>query len=105
MIDTHELFRLYCKSTKQWGLLISFWHEGDDYKEILKAAPYLNFHDDGQVIIDGQGYFFGTQEEVNRRYNLTVGDDGPTATNPYDGPARVYALTCDDAGVLRNENT
>jgi len=38
-------------------------------------------------------------------YYRTVGDDGPTKLNDYNGPCRIYALTCDPFGQLLNENT
>jgi hypothetical protein len=34
-----------------------------------------------------------------------VGDDGPTKTNPYNGPVRVFACTYDPDGITMNENT
>jgi hypothetical protein len=48
---------------------------------------------------------FDTEEELLYAYNRTVGDDGPTKLNPYNGPARVYARTCDQDGNLITENT
>jgi hypothetical protein len=81
---------------------ISEWDEW--IGELRQAAPYLF---DGcvfkypQILSDGNGYLVcDSKEEMEELYNLTVGDDGPTATNPYDGPVRVYALTSDG-----NENT
>ena len=56
--------------------------------------------------MDGLGYlFFNTEAECCAAFEDIVGDDGPTKKNPYDGPMRVYALTCDPHGELMNENT
>ena len=81
---------------------VSEWDEW--LGELRQAAPYLF---DGwvfkypQILSDGNGYLVcESKEEMEKLYNLTVGDDGPTTTNPYDGPVRVYALTSDG-----NENT
>lgn len=74
------------------------------YDELRKAAPYLFDGDQfkfPQLLMDGSGYVVcDSEEEMERLYDLTVGDDGPTATNPYNGPARIYALTSSG-----NENT
>lgn len=77
--------------------------EDQTFQENIKAAPYLA--NNYQVLADGSGYLvFDTEPAMNAYYNLTVGDDGPTKRNPYNGPARVYALTCGPGGTL-NENT
>jgi hypothetical protein len=75
------------------------------YDEVLKAAPYLTF-EDSQALIDGEAVIVcDSVKEQERLYWQTVGDDGPTKTNTYDGPARVYALTIDKNGQTLNENT
>lgn len=79
---------------------------GADWDEVCLAAPYLKCEKLWQVQFAGVAYlFFDSEEELDRYYNKTVGDDGPTETNSYDGPVRVYALTCDPSGSLMNENT
>lgn len=76
-----------------------------EYAEILKAAPYLTFSN-AQVLIDGEAVIVcDSVKEQEKLYRQTVGDDGPTKTNPYKGPARVYALTIDKTGHTLNENT
>lgn len=111
VLDQITTLELLCKSRSQWGVLIS-WHNLSKipvehfYDELLKAAPYLNFNKHGQAIIEDQAYLlFDTEEEMMLHYNQTVGDDGPTETNSYDGPLRVYAITCDPMGQLGYENT
>lgn len=76
----------------------------EEIAELKKAAPYL-FDENGckyiQILADGQGYLVCEDTaELELLYDLTVGDDGPTSTNSYDGPVRVHALTSDG-----NENT
>jgi hypothetical protein len=73
--------------------------------DLRKAAPYL-FDEDGtckyiQILSDGEGYLVcDNVVELERLYDLTVGDDGPTSSNPYDGDVRVNAVTSEG-----NENT
>lgn len=89
--------------------------ENYGFEEVFKAAPYLDFREDetnnkngnlAQIVLDGRGIIIcDDEEEQNHIYNLTVGDDGPTILNTYDGKASVYALTIDAKGDLVNENT
>jgi|SRR5579885_2969128 len=89
------------KRARCWILYVSF--HCDDWEEVKKAAPYLQDH--LQVLMDGHGCLIcDSEEECYKYYNLTVGEDGPTATNPYDGPARVYALMIGPEGCT-SENT
>jgi hypothetical protein len=76
------------------------------WEEVIKAAPYLQDREERiQILIDGYAYIlFDTYEEMRTMYYMTVGDDGPTSTNPYSGVAKVYALTCGPKGFL-TENT
>jgi len=93
-----------CKEAKKYGIYISFL-ETEDWTEVTKAAPYLTKNCD-QVLVDGEAWIlFDTAKEMHNCYDQTVGDDGPTELNNYDGPARVYALTCNLHGQLENENT
>jgi hypothetical protein len=94
-----------CKVSEKWGMYISFV-DHTDLQEIFKAAPYLNTEAFLRTCVDGCAYtLFDTEEEMMNLYHQTVGDDGPTKLNPYNGPARVYALTCDPQGNLLTENT
>ena len=73
--------------------------------ELYLAAPWIkNLSDD--IKFDSSGFLiFDTKEELDKVYNNTVGDDGPTEYNIYNGPVRVYALTFDQNGIIINENT
>ena len=103
-LDVQNLFRIYCKASKQFGILI-FINDADEWNEVIKACPLLAI-DDYQILGDGMGFFiFQTEKEMEEAYEHIVGDDGPTEHNKYDGLARVYALTCDDKGIFHNENT
>lgn len=78
----------------------------DPYGEICKAAPYLDYQEDMQIFGDEEAFIVcDDYKELRRLYWQTVGDDGPTESNPYDGPARVYALTINSQGEPENENT
>ena len=84
------------------------WPANDDVAtsidHVITAAPYLK--DKGQVLIDNSAFIlFDDEDEMRQCYQSTVGDDGPTKLNPYNGPACVYALTCRPNGDLDTENT
>lgn len=107
-----ELFQDYCKNNKKWGLYLGIGFKSmspsaeaiEETEEILKAAPYLK---DFMTIVWDYGGFIvcDTEEEMKTLFNQTVGPNGPTSINPYDGPASVYALTISNGGTLLNENT
>lgn len=107
IVEPGDILAALCKLNKQWGMYVSFfWEDSEDMDEVCKAAPYLDDDKLFQVRMAGHGYlFFDTQEEMEKHYNLTVGDDGPTHLNSYKGDARVYALTCNPDGKWMNENT
>ena len=108
-----------CKTTNKWGMFISI-HERDeiDYEKecASDAAPYLKISQEGpfqendganlQIIADNVGYFlFDTKEEMGDYFWQTVGNDGPTKSNHYEGNISIYALTCSPEGQTLNENT
>lgn len=96
------------RALKKPILYLSF---GDvkDFAEIEKAAPYLRFREDTdymQAISDGFAIIVcDSDAERDRLFDLTVGDDGPTNANNYNGPMRIYAMTIDKTGQTLNENT
>lgn len=115
-LDAHALFAAHCRATGQWGIALHHTYgEQSDYTkpfvtghyfgDVLLAAPDLAGDATHQALGDGGAYFFGSEEEIQAIYDRTVGDDGPTKSNPYAGPVRVYALTCAPDGQLMNENT
>ena len=111
-----EMLDAYCRATKQWALYIG----GFDYPDLplvnvggvhLEAAPYLdpntNLPDrhDLQVMMAGCGFVIcDSEEEAFSLFDQTVGDDGPTLRNQYDGPHTVYAVLAGPDGWV-TENT
>lgn len=110
LLSHTEFLEEFCRATGKFAMYVNCYDmNGEDpgmvtpMEEFIKAAPYLKKN--YQILADGSGYLvFDTEEEMNKHYRLTVGNDGPTKQNPYQGPARVYALTCGPAGTV-NENT
>lgn len=107
MYDSVSLFKEFCRVTKRWGLYLSWGTPpGVTDDEVLKAAPYLAEHRNTQAFFSKNAFVtFGTMAELYECYQSTVGDDGPTPTNRYFGPARVYALTIGPDGRAMDENT
>ncbi len=105
MLTTFEVFQVLCKSTKQWGLYISSSND-ESWAEINKAAPYLDAINDASFFLEGcRVILCDSKEEALELFWQTVGDDGPTLENPYNGPARVYACVCGPDGKFTHENT
>lgn len=118
LMTTVDLMQAFCRSTGKYAMYISFSSPdvADDpfdlfMSELALAAPYLGDRDPQrigeilQIIADEHGVLvFDTEDEMRHYYDLTVGDDGPTVLNPYNGRIRVYALTCGPTGPM-NENT
>jgi hypothetical protein len=106
-----EMLETVCKESRRWGMYIGIHipdgiPDPDGFAEVLKAASFLDFDLDSQVIADEEGWIlFDSQEEMERAFELCVGDDGPTSLNSYNGPVRIFALTCSNKGELLNENT
>ena len=106
IFEVHNLFAEYARLSRKWCMIIS-WDidKPEDVDELFKAAPYLGL-EDLQILYDGQALLtFESENEMWEYYNQTVGDDGPTKTNPYLGPFKVYALTISPEGQFQNENT
>ena len=112
------VMQLYCCTTKKWAVFYSglnseeprssdYGEWGKYLEEQKKAFIFLDPESDNyhQIRMDGEGFsIFDTEEEMEAFYDMIVGDDGPTKSNPYNGPIRVYALTCGPSGLM-NENT
>ena len=106
-LSPNQVFQEACKSLKKWGMLIAF--DDQDLNEVYLAAPYLKADSGRFIVFDGGSHIFhllfDTEEEMWQIYDQTVGNDGPTKSNPYNGPARVNALACSPEGVSLDENT
>ena len=95
---------LFCKLTNKWCVYVAFC-DCYEWKEIIKAAPYLSIDDDYQIIGDCEGWIVcENEEEAYKIFNQTVGDDGPTELNKYNGNVRIYAHVCGPKGI-ETENT
>lgn len=108
LIDTAR--KLALTLNKPVVYLGGFWTQVEnedllDPLEIWKAAPILS-EADIQATADGHAFVVcHDEEEMYRIFNSIVGDDGPTESNPYSGPARVYALAINAYGESISENT
>lgn len=113
ILDPHRAYAMLGKKLGKWILVIDFYVRShildavnNPYDEIKKAAPYLNDPASGQLMVDEHGIIIcNSEDECEQLFWQTVGDDGPTKLNPYDGPARVYALTISPDGEFMDENT
>lgn len=107
ILDSTDTFALACLGAKKWGLYISFHPPSYPAEQWVEAAPYLKKPGFRSVLLwGGEGFvMFDTEAEMDEYYNQTVGEEGPTPTNPYNGPAKVYALTCSPTGEILTENT
>ena len=100
-LDLFEILKAISKVLNKPCMYISIIDSGDNWDEVIKAAPYLNKDEHTQLLLNGYGYLvFNSEEEMQEAYNQTVGDEGPTKFNKYNGSVRVYALTS-----TGNENT
>ena len=109
VLTVTQLMQLVAKTIDKPCIFLSFQFMNEDagIDEMIKAAPYLNWDNHVQHIMYVVAVIICEDyDEMQRLYWMTVGDDGPTKTNKYDGKkARVYALTCNAQGGLENENT
>lgn len=105
-----DAMALLCEATNSYGIYFS-WCQLDidkyeyELEELLKAAPWMRQVNEDNFLWETETFFLLPKEQVKWLYDMTVGDDGPTAVNSYNGPCKVYALTCDNYGRFLNENT
>jgi hypothetical protein len=88
-----EALELLCKELRKWCLYMNYkclldgiQDTTDPIQEINKAIPFLT---ENQICEGKHIIFCETEEEVFKRFEQVVGDDGPTELNHYKGPARV----------------
>ena len=109
-VGLHRMAQAACQQAGKHGLWLSFpARYVCGLSDYFLAAPWLEGRQDSSLLQGfGDGHvlvLFDTAAERDAAYRNTVGDDGPTATNSYSGPCRIYALTISPAGELLNENT
>lgn len=97
-----ECFKELCKLSGQHGLYLNYDSDRYGYEDIKLAVPFLSRDD---FIQDRNIFLFDNERECTEHFDMVVGDDGATKLNKYNGEVRVYALTCDNYGLLRTENT
>ena len=105
ILNHTQTLQQLCMSSSKWGMYFNIC-PSHPLTDVPRAAPWLSLQDHSQTICDENSYvLFDSEEEMLSVYEQTVGDDGPTESNAYNGPVRVYALTCDPTGQMMNENT
>ena len=115
--DITEILLELARATGRHYVLLSwcdvdYWigigQTADSYfDELVKAAPILEIQEDWKLKTTLDCIAFiqcKTSSEALEVYNKTVGDDGPTDLNKYNGPMRVYALIIHPEG-MGAENT
>lgn len=97
---TTDFIEEMCKRFKLWALYIS-WLDDANIHNILEAAPYLTMDDDYQMLSDCTGVVLcESEKEVWKIFDQTVGDEGATEANQYDGPGNVYACIMGPEGAI-----
>ena len=77
-----------------------------DPNALLGPAPFLSNEELNHLAYKGSLYLlFPRGEDAYNTFHQVVGDDGPTRTNPYNGPVKVYACVCGPDGKITTENT
>lgn len=109
IMTQHDVVEYVARTLGKPCLYVSFgaqYGADYDYTEICKAAPYLSIVKHGQALIEGRAIIVcESEDEAYELFNQTVGNDGPTPANPYDGNARVYACIYSADGEPQTENT
>jgi hypothetical protein len=122
ILSRTKLIAQFAKLSNKWIVYLSWggYYLSDrfDYQELLKAAPYLNtdlmqdeqakeeiesaiiWSTDNNAILTCE-----TEEEAFYYFDRTVGDDGPTKFNNYQGRANIYAEIIDNNGNSITVNT
>jgi hypothetical protein len=119
LLDIHQAVALLAKATGKFCMYINW--DGDSLHNVfvteegksilikdvcVPSAPYVKYEEHHQIFFDGKAVVLcETEEEAWKYYHLTVGDDGPTDLNSYDGSIRTYALLCGPDGEMWTENT
>jgi hypothetical protein len=100
----HAVTEKLAASTGKHVLYLSHaLRQRSDERDLAKAAPLVGEDDLIELFDNCIWLEFGTYEAAREVFDCIVGDDGPTKTNPYDGPCRVYAyLAGPEGGITEN---
>lgn len=91
------------KALNKWVLYLSY--SSGELPDIEKAAPIgLSKTQLIDLYIGQLWIIFDNEKDALEAFGKIVGDDGPTKTNPYNGPGRVYSLLSGPNGGI-TENT
>lgn len=108
-LDQNQVLEATAKGLGKWCLHLSFHATSLNEAEVVKAAPCLNelgpFDRTSFILLGGGTLVFSAEAKAREAYSSTVGEDGPTKTNSYDGPTKVYACLCGPDGKIRTENS
>lgn len=95
-----------CVAKRKPGMSLTADDHSVNMAEFQKAAPFISGGTAFSMACGNTVFvFFDTEPEMFTAFDSVVGDDGPTETNPYDGPASVMATACDASGRERGSNT
>lgn len=88
-----ETIEAYMHYKPCWGVYLSNSNDDVTSGEMHKAVPLLNQEQINHLWIEGNLFLeFENRDSAQEFFNSVIGDDGPTKTNPYNGPARVFAI-------------
>jgi len=114
ILSHKDALQALCKATGKYGALISLDSADpkdrgvlNDQKTLQGAAPYLHPEDEAasDIFWENYGYLlFESRSEAWDAFFDTVGENGPTHTNPYKGPAIVNMWICNPLGCIFRDN-
>lgn len=102
LLNWTEVLSTVAKGTGKHVLYLSL---SGRFQDIKLAAPYLTVEEMNVLATEPIHLLFDTMGEMMEAYNQTVGEDGPTKTNQYNGPTRIYACAVKPDGTILTENT
>jgi hypothetical protein len=100
-----ETLQAYMYYRPCFGVYLSCNNDDVGPEEMHKAVPLMSKEQAHHLWMEGNLFLeFETEDSAREFFDSVVGDDGPTKTNSYNGPARVFALWGEPRGWL-SENT
>ena len=107
LINWFDTYDLAAKALGKWCIVASCTAHDWLHPDAVKAAPWLASLDKGDLVhVDDRLFVaFDSEAECMAAFWSTVGEDGPTKTNPYDGYMRVSAIVISPVSGAVTENT